>query len=105
MGDLTYLDNAATTPLRPGVLDAMVPFLTDAFGNPSGSHAVSRRAEQAVEDAPGSPAACLGVRPGEVVFTAGGTEADNLAITGVCEAAGGTAVCPATEHHAVLHAV
>jgi cysteine desulfurase len=104
-GDVVYLDHAATTPLRPEALDAMLPFLTDAFGNPSGSHAVSRRAKQAIEEAREAVADALGARPHEVVFTAGGTEADNLAILGTYEARAGAVVCTDIEHHAVLHPV
>lgn len=103
MASLVYLDHAATTPLRPEALAAMMPFLTEEFGNPSGSHAVARRARAAIEEAREVVAACLGAQPGEVVFTGGGTEADNLAIAGVCAAAGGLPVCTAVEHHAVLH--
>jgi len=98
-----YLDNAATTPLHPEALAAMLPFLGDRFGNPSGVHAVARDARTALEEARDVVAACLGARPGEVVFTGGGTEADNLAITGVHARRGGTVACVATEHHAVLH--
>jgi cysteine desulfurase len=98
-----YLDHAATTPLRPQALEAMLPFLTDHFGNPSGSHAVSRRAKQALEEARDVVAWGLGCTPGEVVFTGGGTEADNLAVLGV-EGVESVA-CPPFEHHAVLHAV
>lgn len=100
---MAYLDHAATTPLRPEALAAMLPFLTEHFGNPSGSHAVSRRAKQALEDARDEVAAALGCRPGEVVFTGGGTEADNLALAGVVGVAGGRPLCSAVEHHAVLH--
>ncbi|HET7488000.1 MAG TPA: cysteine desulfurase family protein [Acidimicrobiales bacterium] len=99
-----YLDHAATTPLRPEGLEAMLPFLTDGFGNPSGSHAVSRAARAAVDEARDTVAEALGCQPGEVVFTAGGTEADNLALAGVVGKRGGTVVCSAVEHHAVLHA-
>jgi cysteine desulfurase len=102
---VVYLDNAATTPLRPEALEAMLPFLTDRFGNPSGGHRVARAARLALDEARDDVADVLGCGPGEVVFTAGGTEADNLAILGVVAARGGTAVCPAAEHHAVLHAV
>ena len=101
---MIYLDHAATTPVRPEAVAAMLPYLTEHFGNPSGSHAVSRRARQAVDEARDTVAAALGCRPGEVVFTAGGTEADNLAIAGVVARLGGVPVCTATEHHAVLHA-
>jgi len=100
-----YLDHAATTPMRPEAIEAMLPWLTTHFGNPSGSHAVSRRARQAVDEARESIAGLLGCAPGEVIFTAGGTEADNLAIAGVVGATNGRAVCTAIEHHAVLHAV
>src|SRR5688572_24254580 len=82
---------------------AMLPFLTEHFGNPSGSHAVARRAKAALEDARDEVAAGLGCAPGEVVFTGSGTEADNLAIAGVVGAGAGIPVCAATEHHAVLH--
>jgi len=101
---LAYLDHAATTPLRPEALDAMLPFLTEHFGNPSGSHAVSRAARAAVDDARVTVAEALGCEPGEVVFTGGGTEADNLALAGVVARRGGTVACSAVEHHAVLHA-
>ncbi len=102
---MTYLDHAATTPMRPEAVAAMLPFLTEHFGNPSGSHAVARRAKAALEDARDEVAAGIGCRPGEVVFTAGGTEADNLAIAGIVAFAGGRPVAPASEHHAVLHTV
>jgi cysteine desulfurase len=98
-----YLDHAATTPLRPAALEAMLPFLTDHFGNPSGSHAVSRRAKQAIEEARDVVAWGLGCTPGEVVFTGGGTEADNLAVFGVEGVE--TVACSPMEHHAVLHPV
>ncbi|MBV9412758.1 MAG: cysteine desulfurase [Acidimicrobiia bacterium] len=99
-----YLDNAATTPMRPEAVEAMLPFLTERFGNPSGSHGVAREARKALDEAREVVAQCLGARPGEVVFTAGGTEADNLAITGHHAARPGPVVCTAVEHHAVLHA-
>jgi len=99
-----YLDHAATTPMRPEAVEAMLPFLTERFGNPSGSHAVSREARKAVDEARDTVAACLGARPGEVVFTGGGTEADNLAILGAAAVRPGPTVCSAVEHHAVLHA-
>jgi len=96
-----YLDHAATTPLRPESLAAMVPFLTEHFGNPSGSHAVARRARVALDEARDEVARSLGCGPGEVVFTSGGTEADNLAVAGVHGSGRGTVVCSAVEHHAV----
>ena len=81
----------------------MLPYLTEHFGNPSGGHAVARRARAAVDEARDAVAGCLGCEPREIVFTAGGTEAANLAVLGAC-AAGGVAVCSAIEHHAVLNA-
>ncbi|MGH9101440.1 MAG: cysteine desulfurase family protein [Acidimicrobiales bacterium] len=99
-----YLDHAATTPMRPEAVAAMLPFLTERFGNPSGSHSVARAARVALDEARERVACVLGARPGEVVFTSGGTEADNLAIVGSQALRGGLAVCPAAEHHAVLHA-
>ena len=102
---VTYLDHAATTPMRPECAEAMAPFLGGRVGNPSGGHALARAARQAVEEARETVAECLGAQPGEVVFTGGGTESDNLAITGVVARQGGLAVCSAVEHHAVLRPV
>lgn len=102
---LVYLDHAATTPMRPEAIEAMLPFLDQQYANPSGSHRFARRARQALDEARDSVADVLGCRPGEVVFTGGGTEADNTAILGAVRRLGGTAVCSAAEHHAVLHAV
>jgi cysteine desulfurase len=97
---LGYLDHAATTPMRPSAVEAMLPWLTERFGNPSGGHSVAQRARKAIDDARDVVADCLGCAPREVVFTGGGTEGDNLAIFGAT-----APVCGATEHHAVLHAV
>ena len=84
----------------------MRPFLTgERFGNPSGSHAVARAARTAVDEARDVVAECLGCKPGEVVFTGSGTEADNLAILGVHAVRPGRVLCSSIEHHAVLHAV
>lgn len=77
-----YLDHAATTPMRPGVWEAMAPFAGDAFGNPSGLHGAARIAKNALEEAREQVASLLGAAPMEVVFTAGGTESDNLAVKG-----------------------
>jgi len=99
-----YLDHAATTPMRPEALAAMLPFLGERFGNPSGGHALARDARAALEDARESIARDLGCEPGEIVFTSGGTESDNLAVRGARRATGGSAVCSAVEHHAVLRA-
>lgn len=100
-----YLDHAATTPMRPEARAAMEPLLGDVFGNPSGSHQWARRARRHLDDARDAVAEALGAHPSEVVFTSGGTEADNLAIFGVLGAVGGRALCSAVEHHAVLEPV
>jgi cysteine desulfurase len=107
---VVYLDHAATTPLSPAASSAMEPWLRGRFGNPSGSHGVAREARRAVDEARDVVAGVVGCEPGEVVFTSGGTEADNLAVRGVLGAArrrgaGAGAVCSAIEHHAVLHTV
>src|SRR5579864_4621408 len=107
---VVYLDHAATTPLSAAAFAAMEPWLTGGFGNPSGSHRVAREARRAVDEARDVVARAVGCEPGEVVFTSGGTEADNLAVSGVAAAARrrgapGGALCTAVEHHAVLHAV
>jgi cysteine desulfurase len=100
-----YLDHAAGTPVRPAAVEAMVRMLTTEFGNPSGAHRLARSANRALDDARETMADALGVQPGEIVFTSGGTEADNLAVNGVIGARGGIAVCSAVEHHAVLEPV
>ncbi|WP_420438763.1 cysteine desulfurase family protein [Candidatus Poriferisodalis sp.] len=100
-----YLDCAASTPMRPCAVEAMVPFLETQFANPSGAHRMARRSRAAIDDAREVAAHALGFDPHGIVFTSGGTEADNLAVHGVTSATGTTALCPATEHHAVLHPV
>lgn len=87
MSGLLYLDHAATSPIRPEVLEAMAPYLTRVFGNPSSHHTVGEAAAAALEDARGRVARILGMRTGDVVFTAGGTEANNLAVKGIVLAA------------------
>ena len=82
----------------------MLPWLTERFGNPSGSHAIARSARTAIDDARDITAAALGLDAGGVVFTGGGTEADNLGILGITTLRPGPVVCTAVEHHAVLHA-
>jgi cysteine desulfurase len=102
-----YLDNAATTPVRPEVLEAMWPFFSQVAGNPSSVHSAGALAREAVERARETVAGVLGCRPGEVVFTSGGTEADNLAVIGVARALrarGNHVITTRIEHHAVLHA-
>jgi cysteine desulfurase len=102
---IAYLDNAATTPMRAEAVEAMLPFLTERFGNPSGAHVFARDARRAVDEARDVIADALGCEPGEVVFTGSGTEADNLAILGVLAARPDRprVRCSAIEHHAVLH--
>jgi cysteine desulfurase len=81
-----YLDHNATTPLLPEVVEAMLPYMREHFGNPSSSHVYGRRAREAVERARGEVAALIGCAPDELFFTSGGTEASNLALVGVAEA-------------------
>jgi cysteine desulfurase len=100
-GPITYLDHSATTPLRPAARDAMLPWLGERFGNPSGDHRVARAARQAVDEARDVVADVIGCRPGEVLFTSGGTEADNMAVRGVYAARPGPVLCSAIEHDAV----
>jgi len=91
--------------MRPEAVAPMLPFLADRFRNPSGAHAESPAARQAIDEARDVVAECLGCQPGEIVFTGGGTEADNLALFGAVARRGGIPVCTAVEHHAVLHSV
>jgi cysteine desulfurase len=102
VSNFTYLDHAATTPMRPEAVEAMLPFLSEQYANPSGSHRFARQARAAIDDARESVAAVVGCAPGEVVFTSGGTESDNTAVFGTVARRGGLAVCAAAEHHAVL---
>ena len=100
---MIYLDHAATTPMRPEAIDAMEPWLHGRFGNPSGVHAVSRGAKDAIEEARERIAAAIGAaHPLEIVFTGGGTDADNLAVTGAAIERSGGVVTTAIEHDAVL---
>lgn len=103
-----YLDHAATTPLDPRVLDAMLPYLRDYWGNPSSLYLEAQEARKGLEDARRSVAAVLGCRPQEVIFTSGGTESDNLALRGAAygglrQRGANHIVTTAIEHHAVLH--
>lgn len=99
MEHAVYLDNAATTPLDQRVLDAMLPYLRGGRGNPSSLHAVGAAAREAVEAARGAVAVMLGAQPEEILFTAGGTEADNLAVLGLARAA------PPEKRHVVVSRV
>jgi cysteine desulfurase len=101
-----YLDHAATTPLRPEVLEAMLPYLAEHQGNPSSIHGSGRRARMGLDDSRETVARLLGAKPREIVFTGGGTEAINLAVKGAAWAAsarGRQVVTTAVEHKAVLH--
>ena len=106
---MVYLDHAATTPLRGEAREAMLPFLGERFGNPSGHYAAGRLAQDAVDEARESVATSLNARSSEVLFTSGGTEAINTAMVGIAYAmrragAGAHVVTTAIEHHAGLHA-
>jgi cysteine desulfurase len=104
---LIYLDHAATTPVRPEVLEAMLPYFGEVYGNASSVHSAGSVPRAALEQARAGVAGVLGCRPGEIVFTGGGTEADNLALLGVARALrgrGNHVVTSSIEHHAVLHA-
>ncbi len=100
---MIYLDNNATTPLSPNVREAMLPFLGASFGNPSSAHAAGREARKFVEKARASVASLLCADPAEIVFTSGGTESDNLSITGALAASPGKnhIVTTRVEHEAV----
>lgn len=93
-----YLDYAAATPMDPEVLEAMLPYLTETFGNPSAPYAAARRAKRALEDARATLAHLIGARPDNVILTAGATEANNLALA----SADGTIVTDAAEHESIL---
>ncbi|MGX5696894.1 cysteine desulfurase family protein [Agromyces soli] len=101
---MIYLDHAATSPVRRESLEAMWPHLTAAFGNPSSSHGLGAEAARALAEARAQVAEVAGARPGDVVFTSGGTEADNLAVKGIALAKprGRHIVVSAVEHEAVL---
>ena len=103
MSERVYLDHAATTPVDARVIAAMLPILREGWGNPSGIYREAQRARQALDEARDVVAGRLGCTPGEIVFTSGGTEADNAAIRGVAAAATGRhMITSAIEHHAVL---
>ena len=101
-----YLDYNATTPVAPAVLEAMLPFLGENFGNAGSVHTPGQRARAAVDSARESVAALIGAKPSEIVFTSGGTEADNLALFGSLAASAKPrkhVITTAIEHHAILH--
>jgi cysteine desulfurase len=100
-----YLDHAASTPMRPEAVDAMVAQLRHTYANPSGAHRPARAARRAIDEVRDTLAELTGAQPGEIVFTSGGTESDNLAVFGVHDRVGGAVVASAVEHHAVLDPV
>ena len=103
---ITYMDHSATTPVRSEVLNAMLPYFTSDFGNPSSIYTIGQEARKAVDDARERIARILGARMSEIVFTSGGTESDNAALKGVAfalRALGKHIITTAIEHHAVLH--
>lgn len=99
-----YMDHGATTPVREEVVEAMLPFYRDLFGNPSSAHGPGRVVRRAVEEAREKTALALGAEPGEIFFTAGGTESNNIALRGVAKRRGkaGHIITSSIEHHAVL---
>jgi len=104
--DKVYFDHAATTAVRPEVLDAMLPHFTERYGNPSSIYEIARTNKKALETARDKTAAALGADPADIFFTGSGTEADNWAIRGIAELhekTGGHIITTAIEHHAVLH--
>jgi len=101
-----YLDNAATTPLKPEVLDSMMPFFDNRFGNPSALYSYGQEAKKAIEEARDKVAVAIGASADEIFFTSGGTESDNWALIGAAYALknkGNHIVTTSIEHHAVLH--
>ena len=103
---IIYLDHAATTPVRKEVLDAMLPYFSEAFGNPSSLYAIAGESRNAIDEARARVASVLNCRASEVVFTGGGTEADNMAVKGVASTFDepGDIIISEIEHHAVIHA-
>lgn len=102
---ICYLDNAATAQTRPEAIEAMIPVMSEHYANPTGVHSMARDARRLVEDARETIANLLGLDLGEIIFTSGGTESDNLAINGIHQLNGGVVSCTSIEHDAVLHPV
>ena len=104
---LIYMDYAATTPVRPEVVRAMLPYFSESYGNPSSIYELAQQSRGVVDQSRRSIARALGCRASEIVFTSGGTESDNAAIKGVATALrniGNHVITSSIEHHAVLHA-
>jgi cysteine desulfurase len=105
--DRIYLDHAATSPVHPDVVESMIPFMTEVFGNPSSIHYFGRQSRQAVDEARAVVAKSIGAKESEIIFTSGGTEADNIALIGTAMAnrhRGRHIITTMIEHHAVLRA-
>ena len=105
--DLIYMDHAATTNMRPEVLEAMLPYFMESYGNPSSIYTLAQEARKAVDESREAVARILGCRTSEVIFTSGGTESDNTAVYGAAMAlqpTGNHIITTGIEHHAVLHA-
>jgi cysteine desulfurase len=101
-----YMDHSATTPVHPAVVEAMVPYFYEKFGNPSSLYSIGREARRAIEEARQKVADLIGARKEEIVFTGSGTESDNLAIKGLAyknRKKGDHIITSSIEHHAVLH--
>lgn len=103
---MIYLDNAATTPMKPEVLDAMMPYLTEYYGNPSSIYRLGAKSKDAIEKARHAAARLIGAKDDEIYFTAGGSESDNWALKAAAEACrerGNHIITTRIEHHAILH--
>ncbi|WP_102345458.1 cysteine desulfurase family protein [Bacillus sp. Marseille-P3661] len=101
-----YLDHAATTPTHPEVVAAMIPYMTENFGNPSSVHVYGRRSRHAIDEARSFIAKTIGAHENEIIFTSGGTESDNMALQGIAKAyseKGKHIITTSIEHHAILH--
>ncbi|MFD1736695.1 cysteine desulfurase family protein [Bacillus salitolerans] len=106
MKEPIYVDHAATSPVHPSVAESMLPYMTTVFGNPSSIHSFGRKSRQVIDQARESIAKLIGAKESEIIFTSGGTEADNMAIVGVATAnqhKGKHIITTSIEHHAVLH--
>ena len=106
MGKIIYLDNAATTKTAPEVLDAMLPYFSEHYGNPSSIYGLAAESKMGVEQGRKQIAEVLGAKPEEIYFTAGGSEADNWALIATAEAyknKGNHIITSKIEHHAILH--
>ena len=105
-GRMIYMDHAATTPVRREVLEAMLPYFTESYGNPSGIYGLAQESRKAMDEARETVARALGARMSEIVFTSGGTESDTAALKGAAFAlrnTGNHVITTSIEHHAVLH--